>query len=186
MKAATVKKAMNASVLKAAKSVKTLKRKERSIGDEGNTEVSIDAKDIRQHTEDEDERTRKNSTWNDMLHLSIKRFDDNDPTLTTGAKNNRSQYPYVAIAEYDKSGRCKCKHCGAVIQPKGVLRISLMMECHKGYRNPCTLHESCFWSHREFEKINTANEIHIHESIIKKDSTFKDRFTETFNTRKNK
>jgi hypothetical protein len=90
--------------------------------------------------------------WNDMSHLSIKRFQDDDPSLTAGAKRNRAQTPYVAVAEKDPSGRSKCKHCGSLI-PKGELRLGLMMECHKGYRVLCTLHESCFWDHPETKKL---------------------------------
>ncbi len=163
--------------------MKPLKRSSGGQGQEINTAASK-AKKSRSAKEFDDNSAVKKGTWNDMLHLSIKRFDDNDPTLTVGAKRNRSQFPYVAIVERDKSGRSTCKHCGIVIEPKGVVRISLMMECHKGYRNPCTLHESCFWKHRDFGKINTANEVHIHQSIIDDDPSFQEKFTEMFHTMK--
>jgi hypothetical protein len=90
--------------------------------------------------------------WNDMSHLSIKRFQDDDPSLTAGAKRNRALTPYVAVAEKDPSGRSKCKLCGSLI-PKGELRLGLMVECHKGYRVLCTLHETCFWKHPETPKL---------------------------------
>ena len=179
-----MQKAAKATVVKPVNQSKNLNR--RAIGKSGekNTGVSFEVSKGREvgtaaPTKDKGD-SRETKKINGMLHLSIKRFDDNDPTLTAGAKRNRLQHPYVAIVERDPSGRSACKHCGVVIQPKGVIRISLMMECHKGYRNPCTLHESCFWKHREFEKINTAEEISIHRSIIEDDPTFKNKFAETF------
>jgi hypothetical protein len=111
--------------------------------------------------EENNETTTNNKTWNDMSHLSIKRFSDDDPILKPGAIRSRTiQYPYVACAEIDPSGRAACKLCGNVI-PKNTVRLSLMMECHKGYRMPCTLHKDCFFQHPESLKLSTMNEIHI-------------------------
>ena len=177
-------KASNAT--KAANTTKTLVTRMSRKCDEGGTEVSFVATKssevVAASTKNEENvREIKKSRWNSMLHLSIKRFDDNDPTLTNGAKRNRLHHPYVVIAEKDPSGRSTCKHCGIVIQPKGVTRISLMMECDKGYRNPCTLHESCFWKHRDFGKVDSADEVYIHQSLIDDDPTFRAKFTETFN-----
>jgi hypothetical protein len=102
--------------------------------------------------------------WNDMSHLSIKRFQDDDPSLTAGAKRNRALTPYVAVAEKDPSGRSKCKLCGSLI-PKGKLRLGLMLECHKGYRMLCTLHESCFWKHPESRKLDEFHEIFFRPNV---------------------
>ena len=33
------------------------------------------------------------------------------------------------------------------------MRFGLMLECHKGYRNLCTLHKDCFWKHKETKKL---------------------------------
>jgi hypothetical protein len=96
---------------------------------------------------------KEKKAWNDMSHLSIKRFQDDDPSLTAGARRNRAATPYVAVAEMDPSGRSTCKLCGSHI-PKGVLRFGLMMECHKGFRNLCTLHEACLWEHPETKKLD--------------------------------
>jgi hypothetical protein len=96
--------------------------------------------------------------WKTMSTLYVKRFPDDDPTLTAGAKRNRSQHPHIAMAELDPSGRSKCKQCGELISPKGQLRMTLMLECEKGYRFHCTLHEQpCFWQHRESRNINYAD-----------------------------
>lgn len=104
-------------------------------------------------------------SWNDMSHLSVKRFHDNDPILTSGAIRNRTkEYPYIACAELDPSGRSTCKRCGTII-PKHNIRLSLMMECHKGYRNPCTLHYKCFFQHPETLKLINVNEIYMKKGI---------------------
>jgi hypothetical protein len=106
-------------------------------------------------------------SWNDMSHLSLKRFGDDDPTLTAGAKRNRARLHYLAIAELDPSGRAICKLCGERIHPKGVLRMGLMLECHKGYRTLCTLHAgSCFWMHPEAKKLASLDEIYIHPNVV--------------------
>lgn len=108
--------------------------------------------------------TRKNA-WNTMEHLSLKRFADDDPTLTAGARRDRTtKHPYVACAERDPSGRAVCKLCGERI-PKDALRLSLMLECHKGYRNQCTLHEDCFWKHPETKKLTSVEEIVIRKGL---------------------
>jgi hypothetical protein len=91
--------------------------------------------------------------WNNMSHLHVKRFTDDDPTLTPGARRNRMQHPHIALIELDPSGRSKCKQCGITIAPKGMLRMGIMLECEKGYRFLCTLHEQCFWHHPESYKI---------------------------------
>ena len=176
--------AVTRTLVKVDKSMKPLKRSSGGQDREIYTAAASKAKKSRSTKELDDGSDAKKGTWNDMLHLSIKRFDDNDATLTIGAKRNRSQFPYIAIVERDMSGRSTCKHCGIVIEPKGVIRISLMMECHKGYRNSCTLHESCFWKHREFGKINTANEVHIHQSIVHDNPSFQEEFTQKFHAMK--
>ena len=115
----------------------------------------------------EDPPAKKDKAWNDMSHLSLKRFQDDDPTLTEGAKRNRKEYPFVALAELDPSGRALCKLCGQRIQPKHTLRMGLMLECHKGYRNLCTLHASpCFWEHPETIKLTSLDEIYIHPNVV--------------------
>ena len=91
-----------------------------------------------------------------MSHLTVKRFGDDDPTLSAGAKRNRAATPYSAVAEIDPSGRSACKLCGSIIHKKS-LRLSLMLECHKGYRVLCTLHEECFWKHPESTKLDLAD-----------------------------
>jgi len=109
-----------------------------------------------QKTKKEDSPKKK--TWNDMSHLQLKRFADDDPTLTAGAKRDRAKHPHPATAELDPSGRAVCKRCGDRIE-KGSLRLSLMLECHKGYRNVCTLHPDCFWKHTETKKLTSLDEI---------------------------
>lgn len=103
-------------------------------------------------------------TWNSMSHLSIKRFSDDDPSLTAGAKRDRIKHPCVAKAELDPSGRAVCKLCGDRI-PKGALRLCLFLECHKGYRNICTLHSECFWKHPETVKLESVDEIAMDKTL---------------------
>ena len=98
--------------------------------------------------------------WNTMSHLYLKRFADDDPTLTAGAKRDRVKHPHLAVAELDPSGRAQCKLCGEKIT-KSTLRFGLWLECHKGYRNLCTLHPNCFWKHPETNKLDDAKEIHL-------------------------
>ena len=122
------------------------------------------------------ERSSDVKGWNDMSHLSVKRFKDDDPTLTAGAKRDRAKRPYVACAEVDPSGRAKCKLCGERI-PKGQIRLGLMLECHKGYRNLCTLHETCFWEHPETIKLSSAQEIFVHKGVtVEQSNDIKARF----------
>ena len=111
---------------------------------------------------------KQEKSWNDMSHLSIKRFHDDDPLLTQGARRNRAKQPFVACAQMDPSGRSKCKLCGDLI-PKGTLRLCLMMECHKGYRNLCTLHPACFWQHPETKKLDSIEEIAILDGVSEQD-----------------
>ena len=109
---------------------------------------------------------KKAKTWNTMSHLFLKRFADNDSTLTPGARRDRRKHPHVAIAELDPSGRANCKLCGETIS-KSSLRFGLMLECHKGYRNLCTLHPECFWKHPEVSKLNDSREIHLSPKLTK-------------------
>lgn len=99
-----------------------------------------------------------------MSHLVLKRFADDDPTLTAGARRDRVKHPHVAVAELDPSGRAVCKLCGDNI-PKGTVRLCLWLECHKGYRNLCTLHNACFWQHEETKKLANVEEIAFHEQL---------------------
>ena len=104
---------------------------------------------------------KKATSWNTMSHLCIKRVHDDD--LTPGARRDREAHPYVALAEKDPSGRSQCKRCGEKIE-KGCLRMGLMMECEKGYRNLWTLHEGCFWKHSETKKL-VYDELFIRQSV---------------------
>ena len=114
-------------------------------------------------------KKKNKKTWNTMSHLFLKRFADNDSTLTPGAKRDRKKHPHAAIAELDPSGRAQCKLCGEKID-KSTLRFGLMLECHKGYRNLCTLHPDCFWKHPEISKLETAKEIHLSPALTKEQS----------------
>ena len=100
----------------------------------------------------------KTTSWNEMSHLCIKRVHDDD--LTPGARRDREAHPYVALAEKDPSGRSQCKRCGE----KGCLRMGLMMECGKGYRSLCTLHDACFWQHPETKKL-VYDELFIRQGV---------------------
>lgn len=107
----------------------------------------------------------KEQHWNSMSHLVLKRFRDDDPTLTDGARRGRIKHPLVAKAELDPSGRAVCKLCGERIA-KGTLRLCLFLECHKGYRNQCTLHANeCFWRHPETKKLENIDEIVIAKEL---------------------
>eukprot|EP00980_Cylindrotheca_fusiformis_P004563 scaffold975_cov90-Cylindrotheca_fusiformis.AAC.6 len=108
----------------------------------------------------------KMKSWNDMNHLFLKRFPDDSPSLTPGAKKDRMKHPHIVVAELDPTGRAKCKLCGDKI-PKSDVRMVLFLECHKGYRNACTLHASCFWKHPERTKIDSAKEIHFSKALSK-------------------
>lgn len=112
------------------------------------------------------QKKKTTSEWNTMSHLFLKRFSDSDATLTAGAKRDRKKHPHVAIAELDPSGRAHCKLCGQPIS-KSSLRFGLMLECHKGYRNVCTLHPDCFWKHREIAKLTSAKEINLSPKLTK-------------------
>jgi hypothetical protein len=128
--------------------------------------------------------TKKKVFYNTMSHLLLKRFADNDPTLTAGAKRDRTKYPYVAIAQMDPSGRATCKLCGEKIA-KAALRFGLMLECHKGYRNLCTLHPDCFWIHPETTKLVDAKEIHRAPNLSKDDGIMIDERFEKLVTHQN-
>lgn len=100
-----------------------------------------------------------------MSHLEYKRFDDKDPKLTAGARRNRAQNPHVSLVELDPSGRAQCKSCGERLV-KGQIRHVLMLECHKGYRNACTLHVECFWRHPQVvERLKSLEELHIDSAV---------------------
>lgn len=126
---------------------------------------------------------RKDKAWNDMSHMSIKRFPDGDPILRPGALRNRATFPYVALAELDPSGRASCKLCGSSME-KGALRMGLMMECHAGYRSLCTLHTECFWEHPETKKLQwddifvRPNVDHAEKEMLKQEfDAFSDKKT---------
>eukprot|EP00977_Amphora_coffeiformis_P009365 scaffold2149_cov172-Amphora_coffeaeformis.AAC.7 len=108
----------------------------------------------------------KKQRWNTMSHLSLKRFSDDDPSLTAGARRDRINHPDVAAAEMDPSGRATCKLCGERI-PKESLRLCLWLECRKGYRNACTLHYDCFWRHPEAKKLEGVEEIAMKGGLSK-------------------
>lgn len=116
-------------------------------------------------------KTARTKSWNDMSHLFLKRFADTDATLTPGAKRDRlNKHPHLVVAEYDPSGRSKCKLCGNMIA-KSELRFALFLECHKGYRNACTLHEDCFWKHPETKKVDSMKDIHLAASLSQESRT---------------
>jgi hypothetical protein len=120
--------------------------------------------------------------WNTMSHLYLKRFSDNDPTLTAGAKRNRAENPHIVVAEVDPSGRATCKLCGDVIT-KGSVRVRFMLECHKGYRMPCTLHSDCFDRHPERAKLQDLKEIHLTSKLSKEQiNDIIDRFEKSKST----
>ena len=111
-----------------------------------------------------DDSKQEGIGWNSMSHLRLKRFADNDTTLTPGARRNRAKYPNLVVAELDPSGRAACKMCGERIC-KGSLRLCLWLECHKGYRNKCTLHPACFWRHPETQKLESFHEISLDKHL---------------------
>lgn len=116
-------------------------------------------------------KAARTKSWNDMSHLFLKRFADTDTTLTPGAKRDRlNKHPHLVVAEHDPSGRSKCKLCGNRI-PKSELRFALFLECHKGYRNACTLHEDCFWKHPETKKVDSMQDIHLAASLSQESRT---------------
>jgi hypothetical protein len=103
-----------------------------------------------------------------MKHLYLKRFRDDCPSLTSGAKRDRTKHPHLVVVEPDPSGLAKCKLCGEKIA-KSELRFVLFLECHKGYRIACTLHKSCFWEHPERRKLESVKEIHF-SPVLSKDT----------------
>ena len=109
---------------------------------------------------------KKKQGWNTMSHLTLKRFPDDDASLTAGARRDRVKHPDVATAEIDPSGRASCKLCGERI-PKESLRLCLWLECHKGYRNACTLHYDCFFRHPEAKKLEGVEEIAFKDGLDK-------------------
>lgn len=122
--------------------------------------------------------TKNTQSWEGMLsRCKLKRFADGDPTLTPGALRNRLQHPHVAQIELDPSGRSRCKQCGDAIHPKGTLRMGLWLECHKGYRFLCTLHEDCFWQCPETRKLEQFDEIFVSKGVSKEQT---DRLREQF------
>ena len=99
-----------------------------------------------------------------LSHLCLKRFADGDPALHPGAARARATLAGDALAERDPSGRAACKHCGSKIT-KGQTRLVLLLQCHKGYKVPCTLHFGCFWNHPETHKLESHEEIHLAPSV---------------------
>ena len=115
-------------------------------------------------------KSPKNKSWNTMSHLLLKRFADDDATLTAGAKRDRQKHPHIAIAELDPSGRAKCKLCGDKLN-KSSVRFGLFLECHKGYRNLCTLHPECFWKHPETQKLEDTKELYLSPKLTQEQSS---------------
>eukprot|EP00039_Didymoeca_costata_P003461 m.67907 g.67907 ORF g.67907 m.67907 type:complete len:154 (-) comp11918_c0_seq1:155-616(-) len=104
--------------------------------------------------------------WNTMGHLHIKRFAVSE--LTPGAKRSHAQHPYEVLVELDPSGRSLCKLCGEKIC-KGSCRVGLMMQCHKGYKNLCTLHMNCFFKHPESSKLSDSKEFCFRPGVSETD-----------------
>jgi hypothetical protein len=103
-----------------------------------------------------------------MKHLYLKRFPDDCPSFTSGAKRDRAKHPHLVVVEPEPSGRAKCKLCDEKIA-KFELRFVIFLKCHKGYRIACTLHKSCFWEHPERRKLTSLKEIRF-SPVLSKDT----------------
>mmetsp|Transcript_16324 Transcript_16324/g.32665 ORF Transcript_16324/g.32665 Transcript_16324/m.32665 type:complete len:186 (+) Transcript_16324:44-601(+) len=86
-------------------------------------------------------------------HLSIKRFPDTNK-LSPGA---RKRVPHDVAVDHAPTTRGSCVLCGSGIV-KGALRITLMLQCHKGYKNASLCHLQCFPRHPESGKIESMDE----------------------------
>uniref|UniRef100_A0A7S0YZP6 PARP-type domain-containing protein n=1 Tax=Hemiselmis tepida TaxID=464990 RepID=A0A7S0YZP6_9CRYP len=87
-------------------------------------------------------------------HLLLKRFKDSE---VRGVKSRKAT-PYDARVERDKTGRASCVKCGKGIA-KGFLRFTLMLQCHKGWKNASHCHYDCFFLHPESLKLSLPSEI---------------------------
>jgi hypothetical protein len=62
-----------------------------------------------------------------MKHLYLKRFPDDCPSLTSGAKRDRAKHPHLVVVEPDPSGRAKCKPCGEKIAKSELCFVNVAM-----------------------------------------------------------
>lgn len=91
-------------------------------------------------------------------HLVLRRFPKGSSDLTPGARRNHQQFPEDVYAEIAPTARSECHVCREKI-PKGALRMTLMLQCHKGYKNRASLHLKCFRKHPEALKVTTIDEV---------------------------
>ena len=91
-------------------------------------------------------------------HLVLRRFAKGSSDLTPGARRNHQQFPDDVYAEIAPTARSECHVCREKI-PKGALRMTLMLQCHKGYKNRASLHLKCFRKHPEALKVMSVDEV---------------------------
>lgn len=105
--------------------------------------------------------------FNDMMHLFVKRFADDDPRLKPGAKK---RVPHDATVDYTPRSGSSCKSCRKSIET-GSLRVGLMMQCHRGYKCCAYVHGEgdCFWKHRDAPRFFALKEFLGHESLTAAD-----------------
>ena len=99
-------------------------------------------------------------------HLLLKRFKDSE--VTPGCLKARRATPYDAKVDLDKTGRASCVKCGKGIA-KGLLRFTLMLQCHKGWKNSSHCHYECFFLHPEARKLVSPTEIDNLKSLPQAD-----------------
>ncbi len=100
--------------------------------------------------------------FNDMSHLFLKRFADDDTSLCASAKR---RVKHDATVDYTPRAGSTCKVCRTKID-RGMLRVGLLLQCHRGYKTAAYVHgDSCLWQHREVGKILGIGEFLGHEKL---------------------
>ena len=100
-------------------------------------------------------------------HLVLKRFARSDPELRPGARRTHDQFPFDVKAEKAATGRSVCHVCRESVA-KGELRMRMMLQCHKGYKNACFVHAECFMKHPQSRKVQ-LREIVFGKGLTKAD-----------------
>lgn len=73
------------------------------------------------------------------LHLKLKRFESIEVLSMAYAKKTWTKIPRDAEIDVAPSSRSSCRQCHLPIE-KGVLRIRLWLQCHKGCKNSAYFH----------------------------------------------
>ena len=92
------------------------------------------------------------------LQLKLKRFASKDDLTMPYAIKTWNETPHDAEVDISVSRRSTCRQCHGTID-KGVLRLRLFLQCHKGCKNSAYFHGSqCGWEYPETRKLESIDE----------------------------